>query len=59
MKRQELYEVLSALRALHDAAQDVIDNWSTGDLAHAVNCLEEQMDNAKPVLDRWAKNENK
>ena len=45
-------ELLEALDAQTTAAQAVIDNWSKGDLAAAVNALEATIDKAKAAITR-------
>jgi hypothetical protein len=43
-------DMLEILREQTDAAQDVIDNWSSGDLAAAVNALESLIEPARAVI---------
>jgi hypothetical protein len=43
-------DLLQALESQTDAAQAVIENWASGDLAAAVNALERLIDPARAVI---------
>lgn len=54
MKRRDLIEIIERL---HNAAQDVLTNWSQGDLASAVNGLEAADQAAQEALRWWAEDD--
>jgi hypothetical protein len=55
MKRSDLIE---AIKAMSEAVDDVLANWASGDLASAVNNLEETRDAwATPAIEWWNSDE--
>ena len=54
MKRRDLVEVIEMLIL---NGQAVVDNWSEGDLAGAVNGLEEALKAGREVLAWWESDE--
>jgi hypothetical protein len=43
-------QVINSLRDVCDTVQQILDNWSAGDLANAVNNAEEAMQTARTIL---------
>lgn len=54
MKRSDLIDIIQSMR---DAAQEVVDKWSEGDLASAVNNLEDSIEQADKAIAWWMDDE--